>query len=235
MVGGRHRITRYGGPQAPRRLLAAAERGRQAGGGGAAGCALDLRTGIRQGQTLLLATGGSLHRLAVPAGAVAWGLVSALTLAFYTVAGASLLQRWPPAVSVGWAMVVGGAAMAVLAPPWSVGGRAVAWDAAAAGLWAFVVLGGTLVAFTLYLASLRHLRPSQTSLLACMEPLAAAASATLWLGVPFTGPMAAGGAAVMAAVLLLSRERAGTEPGERAGTQHELAAPTAAAPPEPPR
>lgn len=190
---------------------------------------------LAMGGTLLLATGGSLHRLAVPAGAVAWGLVSALTLAFYTVAGASLLQRWPPAVSVGWAMVVGGAAMAVLAPPWSVGGRAVAWDAAAAGLWAFVVLGGTLVAFTLYLASLRHLRPSQTSLLACMEPLAAAASATLWLGVPFTGPMAAGGAAVMAAVLLLSRERAGTEPGERAGTQHELAAPTAAAPPEPPR
>ncbi|ADU50453.1 protein of unknown function DUF6 transmembrane [Thermaerobacter marianensis DSM 12885] len=161
---------------------------------------------LATGGTLLLATGGSLDRLAVPAGAVVWGLISALALAFYTLSGAGLLRRWPPALIIGWAMLLGGAAMAVLAPPWHPGPRPVAWDAAAAGLWAFVVLGGTLLAFTLYLASLRHLRPSQTSLLACMEPLAAAASATLWLGVPFTGPMAAGGGAVLAAVLLLSSQ-----------------------------
>ena len=167
------------------------------------------------GGTLLLATGGSLHRLVVPAGAVAWGLISALTLAFYTLSGAGLLRRWPPALVIGWAMLVGGAAMALVAPPWRPGPQPVAWDAGAAGLWLFVVVGGTLLAFTLYLASLRYLRPSQTSLLACMEPLAAAASAALWLGVPFTGPMAVGGAAVLAAVLMLSARESrgpGTSP-----------------------
>ncbi len=160
------------------------------------------------GGTLLLATGGFVGRLAVPAGAVVWGLVSALTLAFYTVAGAGLLRRWPAALVIGWAMALGGAAMGIVAPPWHPGPRPVPWDGVAAGLWSFVVLGGTLLAFTLYLVSLRHLRPSQTSLLACMEPLAAAASATLWLGVPFTPPMLAGGAAVLAATLLLSSRTA---------------------------
>ena len=165
--------------------------------------------------TLLLATGGALNRLSVPAGAVAWGLVSAATLAFYTLSGAALLRRWPAPLVLGWAMLLGGTGMSLAAPPWRPGHAR--WDGAAGLLLAFVVLGGTLLAFTLYLSSLRHLQPSQTSLLACMEPLAAAASAALLLGVPFTAPMAAGGACVLATVALLAG--AGDAPPTRGETR----------------
>lgn len=157
--------------------------------------------------TLLLATGGALDRLAVPAGAVAWGLFSAVTLAFYTLSGAGLMRRWNAVVVIGWAMLIGGAGFTPLAPVWDPAGAR--WNAASLLLLAFVVVGGTLLAFTLYLTSLRHLPASQTSMLACTEPLAAAASATLLLHVPFTAATAAGGACILATVALLAGGREG--------------------------
>lgn len=158
--------------------------------------------------TLLLATGGSLQRLAVPAAAVAWGLFSALALAFYTLSGAGLMRRWNAVVVIGWGMLVGGVGFMPLAPVWDAAGAQ--WNGASLLLLAFVVVGGTLLAFTLYLTSLRHLPASQTSLLACMEPLAAAASAALLLHVPFTAAMAAGGACILATVILLAGSRGAT-------------------------
>lgn len=155
--------------------------------------------------TLLLATGGALDRLAVPAGAVAWGLFSALALAFYTLSGAELMRRWNAVVVIGWAMLIGGIGFTPLAPVWDAAGAR--WNGTSLLLLAFVVVGGTLLAFTLYLTSLRHLPASQTSLLACMEPLAAAASATLLLRVPFTAATAAGGACILATVVLLTGSR----------------------------
>ena len=50
---------------------------------------------------IILAVGGSIF----------WGILSALAAACYTVSPRWLLMRWPSAQVVGWAMLIGGAAI----------------------------------------------------------------------------------------------------------------------------
>ncbi|MBX6395993.1 MAG: EamA family transporter, partial [Alicyclobacillaceae bacterium] len=158
---------------------------------------------------------GQFRALSISAACVIWGLVSALTLAFYTLYPVGLVERFGAPAVVGWAMIIGavppvlgGAARHL--PELPAGEWAVAW-----GLTAFVVLFGTLVAFSFYLASLRYLSPAETSLLACAEPLSAVA-ATAMLGVHLGLAGAAGAACILAAVVLIAAKR-GSPAGERDG------------------
>lgn len=158
------------------------------------------------GGTFLLATGGGSGFALSPA-ALAWGLLSAAALAFYTVYPAPLLARYGTALVTGWAMVVGAVALAPWVLPAGTAWKAAALQGAAwamAGFLAFVAVGGTLVPFTLYLGSLRRLPPAETSLVASVEPLAAALAAGLWLGVRLSPLQLVGAAAVMATVVLVT-------------------------------
>lgn len=155
--------------------------------------------------TWLLISDGSWHALIVPVNAVAWGLLSALALAFYTVYPRALLRRFGSAVIVGWGMFIGGLGFMVIAPPWAIGGQQWSWTSL--GMVAFVVVLGTLVAFYLYLASLRWLDPATTSLLACAEPLAAAGASMLWLHVRLTFLQELGGLAIILGVMMLAASR----------------------------
>lgn len=74
----------------------------------------------------------------------------------------------------------------------------------AAVLVGFVVIGGTLVAFYLYLTSQRYISPAETSLLACAEPLSAALAAVVWLHTPLSIGEIAGGLCIVATVAVLS-------------------------------
>jgi drug/metabolite transporter (DMT)-like permease len=156
--------------------------------------------------TFLLATGAG-SALALSPAALAWGLLSALALAFYTLYPAPLLARHGAPLVTGWAMLVGAAAMA----PWTLP-AGVAWHPGAVpgaawglgALLAFVALGGTLLPFSLYMAALRRLSAAETSLAASVEPLAAALAAGLWLGVRLSPLQELGAAGVLAMVLLVT-------------------------------
>jgi len=126
----------------------------------------------------LLVTNGSLQTIHVPVASVLWGIASAFALAFYTVHPAPLIARYGSATIVGWAMLIGGFVFFLFAPPWQTSGQH--WSAASVTLILFISIFGTFIAFYLYLASLRFITPSETSLLACFEPLSAAL-ATVWL------------------------------------------------------
>ncbi|MDI3316313.1 MAG: EamA family transporter [Bacillota bacterium] len=169
--------------------------------------------------TFLLATGGGSAFALTPA-ALAWGLLSALALAFYTVYPAPLLTRYGTPLVTGWAMAAGALALLPWTPaeaPLWVRALASGESWAVAGLLAFVAVGGTLVPFTLYLASLRSLKPSETSLAASVEPLAATLAAGLWLGVRLSPLQELGAAAVLAMVVLVTRTRAAGAPERPAG------------------
>ena len=73
-------------------------------------------------------------------------------------------------------------------------------------LWliAFVVIVGTLLPFSLYIAALRHLTPSEAGIAATAEPLAAAAAAFLLLGQALQGWQYLGGVLIVSAVLVLA-------------------------------
>jgi drug/metabolite transporter (DMT)-like permease len=152
--------------------------------------------------TLLLVTGGKWDGLSVPGIAVFWGLLSAVALAFYTLYPASLLKKWGSEVVVGWGMLVGGCGMMLISPPWETSGQV--WTGESVLLIAFVVLFGTLVAFYLYMESLRYISPTETSLLACIEPLVAVLASMVWLHVPFGIFEAIGGLCIIGTVTILT-------------------------------
>ncbi|WP_229703908.1 DMT family transporter [Caldalkalibacillus thermarum] len=150
----------------------------------------------------LLVTNGKVGQLTVPGSAVAWGLASAIALAFYTLYPAQLLERFGSAVTVGWGMVIGGVGIGLVNPVWQVSVEH--WSLITVGMILFVIFFGTLLPFFLYLDSLRFIKPTETSLVACAEPLAAAISSIIWLKVSFGPLQAVGGLFIMVTVFLLS-------------------------------
>lgn len=152
--------------------------------------------------TFLLVTNGSVKQVVVSPTAIFWGLLSAIALAFYTLFPGKLMQSFGSALITGWAMLIGGLAFIPVSHPFRATGMH--WTWASGLLVVFVVLFGTLLAFYLYLSSLKFITPSETSLLACVEPLSAAAAAVLWLHVQLGAATVFGGLSIIMTVILLA-------------------------------
>lgn len=151
--------------------------------------------------TYLLVTSGHLGHLALTWSAVIWGLLSALGLAFYTIFPVKMIHKWGATPVVGWAMLIGGLVSSPTAPIWQAPRLL---DARVIALVAFIVLLGTLAAFSLYLASLKFLSATESSLFASAEPIAAAVASVTLLHVHMTLVEASGGALIIVAVTLLA-------------------------------
>ncbi|WCK55033.1 EamA family transporter [Aneurinibacillus sp. Ricciae_BoGa-3] len=132
--------------------------------------------------TFFLVTHGSFHSLSISGWALFWGLASAVSLAFYTLQPHKLLAKWGSTLVVGWGMLIGGVGFSFIHPPWKFEGH---WSVPSIFAVLFIVVFGTLIAFYCYLESLKYISASETSLLACVEPLSAAFLSVIWLHVPF--------------------------------------------------
>ncbi|WP_216829616.1 DMT family transporter [Alkalihalobacterium elongatum] len=154
--------------------------------------------------TLLLVTQGNFQTLSISGWALFWGIASALALAFYTLQPIQLLKEFGSAIVVGWGMLVGGVAMSFIHPPWKVVGT---FSFASITAILFVIIFGTLIAFYSYLESLKYLKATETSLLACAEPLSAAVLAVVWLNVAFGFSEWIGAICIMATIVILSRAK----------------------------
>ncbi len=151
--------------------------------------------------TFILVTHGNVGSLSISGLAVFWGISSAFALAFYTLQPHRLLKKWGSAIIVGWGMLIGGAALSLIRPPWKFEGE---WSLPAYAAIVFIIIFGTLIAFYCYLESLKYLSASETSLLACAEPLSAAFLAVIWLHVPFGISEWLGTLLILATIALLS-------------------------------
>nr|WP_100489461.1 EamA family transporter [Sporolactobacillus pectinivorans] len=158
----------------------------------------------------LLVTKGHLDQISIAPATLFWGILSAFGGAVYSTQPAALLKKWGAAVIVGWGMIVGGLTMSFFYPPWIFHGQLT--PETLFGV-AFVILFGTLAAFYLYLVSLKFLRPIETSLFGCAEPLSAAVVSVVWLNVPFTALDWLGAACIVSTVVVLSWSR-------KAGQRH---------------
>jgi drug/metabolite transporter (DMT)-like permease len=153
------------------------------------------------GGTFLLVTKGNIHSLSISGSAFGWGILSAFALAFYTLYPVKLLSKWGTTLTVGWGMMIGGIGLSIFHPPWKFEGH---WSPASFMAVAFVVLVGTLIAFLCFMESLKYIKASEASLLACIEPLSAAFLAVAWLHVPF-GPIEwLGALSIIATIFILS-------------------------------
>ncbi|MDY6084247.1 MAG: DMT family transporter [Dialister sp.] len=118
--------------------------------------------------TFLIATQGELTRLAISPKALIWGLIAAASCAFYTVEPKRIIQKWGAVLVVGWGMIVAGIVLIPLACLTPVTGDL---GMEAVGAFIYVVLFGTVLSFSLYLGSLAYIDPSETSIIAALEPL----------------------------------------------------------------
>jgi drug/metabolite transporter (DMT)-like permease len=151
--------------------------------------------------TFFLVTHGNIYSLSISGWALFWGISSAVTLAFYTLFPQKLLAKWGAAIVVGWAMFIGGVGFSIIHPPWKIEGQ---WSLLSFFAVIFIILFGTLVAFYCYLESLKYLTASETSLLACVEPLSSALLSVIWLNVPFGFTDWLGTLSIISTVAILS-------------------------------
>lgn len=129
-------------------------------------------------------TNGNLNHLALSPQACFWALLAALANAISTMAPGRLFARYGTLNVTAWSMLICGICfiplyfimpMPALRP----------LDVALIG---WIIIGGTLLAYTLYLASVQYIDPSTTGMLGAFEPLVATILAVALLHTQF-GPV----------------------------------------------
>lgn len=160
----------------------------------------------------LLALGGvALMLIGQPGGLgrISWfgslcAVGSGIGFAFYTAYGKHGLRQYDSRTMMAYAFLSAAVIWLMIRPPWKIG-----WAEYSLSSWAFFVYlaaVATVLPFALYLASLKYLEASRTSLTSILEPVVAAAAAWLWLGQSLWPLQIAGGGAVLIGVLMLQAE-----------------------------
>jgi len=156
--------------------------------------------------TLLLVTHGHFDTLAISKAALLLGLSSAVALAIYTLQPLRLLSLYTSSIVIGWAMIFGGILFSFIHAPWQVNGQ---WDVYSFLAVVFIIIFGTLLAFSLYMTAVKLIGGQMTSLLASAEPLSATILAVIWLHTSFKVMDWLGSLMIISTVFLLSKSGMG--------------------------
>ena len=154
------------------------------------------------GTALIVVAGGDVS---ISAAGVAFALASALSFAGYLLVSGRAVTRTDPMVNGAW--VAAGASLSLTVQGLATGGLRAPGDDA--GL---MLLNGlaTAAAFTLMFAALGRLGPSRTAVVMTLEALSGVVLGALVLGEVIGPVQLAGGAAILAATILISRTKAET-------------------------
>lgn len=131
-------------------------------------------------------------------------LGSALGFTFYAAYGQRGLKRYDARTMMAYAFLFAALLWLIIRPVWTLNWAS--YDLATWGFFFYLAVAATVLPFGLFLASLRYLEPSRSSLTSMLEPVTAAAVAWGWLGEHLTPLQTLGGAAVLGGVLLLQVE-----------------------------
>lgn len=162
--------------------------------------------------TFVLATHGDAGELAIPAPALLWGMISAVTLVIYTLQPAGLMKKYSTLLTLGWGMLIGGLVLMLWMRPWRLHPLI---DGQTVLAMTFIVLFGTICAFYFYLTGVKLVGASSASMLACIEPVAATMISVIWLKVRFQPVDLLGFLFVLSTVFIISLNRKNEESIQR--------------------
>lgn len=128
----------------------------------------------------LLLTNGSLNSLLVSNSALLWGIGVGLAFSFYTLYPTSIMNEWGVLVVVGWGMLIGGLVLGIFSGFWQFDNYEILVQGNITIMLVAIIIFGTL-AFALFLGSMKHISPVETSILSSMEPLTAMFISIIWL------------------------------------------------------
>lgn len=134
--------------------------------------------------TFFIVTHGNIHSLAISKAALFWGITSAFTVVVYNLMPVKLMNKYGTVPVLGWGMIIGGIFMILVLRPWIIPGT---WDIETWIAFIAVIIGGTVLAFSLYLEGVRLIGASKASLFASSEPLTSTVLTALVMKVAFTG------------------------------------------------
>lgn len=149
----------------------------------------------------LISTHGDVNNVVLSPLALGIGLISAVSLAFYTVQPMCLLQKYSTTLVVGWGQFLSGLFLCCFVNPFEPTGH---WDAAALAAFAYLVIGATVLSYSVFLVGLKVVGATKASLISCAEPLASIIAVVVWLKTPLTPIDLAGMACIILTVVLLS-------------------------------
>ncbi len=149
----------------------------------------------------LFATGGSFHSLTISSAALVFGIISVFGLVFYMLLPVGIVAKYGTTYIVGWGMFLAGLVM-LFATGFPKSG--IHWDLRAVLLYSFLILFGTLIAFTLFIKSIQLIGAAKAGILSCMEPFSSVIFSVVWLGQQFKTADYLGFACIIVAVTLIS-------------------------------
>lgn len=151
--------------------------------------------------TFFLVTHGNIHNLAISRTALIWGLSSAVTVVFYNLIPAKLMNKFGTVSVLGWGMIIGGIFMTLITKPWIVPG---VWDFGTYVCFVMLIIAGTVFSFGMYLEGVKLIGASKASLFASSEPLTASVAVALFMGVSFEVMDIVGLVCILMGVTILS-------------------------------
>lgn len=157
--------------------------------------------------------GGTLDGIGVAA-----GLCAAVALASYYLLGERGVTTRDPISLTCWSMAAAALFWAFFRPPWSFGDGVLTERIAVDGpmtdvsvpvwaLLAYVVVGGTIVPFSLSMAALRHLPATTVGIVGMAEPVMAGGVAWVWLGETLAPVQLIGSGVVLAGIAIAQTAR----------------------------
>ncbi len=149
----------------------------------------------------LISTHGDINTVVLSPLALVIGIISAISLAFYTVQPMRLLQKYSTTLVVGWGQLLSGLLLCLFVNPFEPTGH---WDSGALAAFAYLVIGATVLSYSLFLVGLKVVGSTRASLISCAEPLASIIAVVVWLKTPLTAIDLIGMACIILTVVLLS-------------------------------
>ncbi len=153
----------------------------------------------------LISTHGNPSHLVISPVALVSGELSAIALCIYMIAPENILKQYPTMLLMGWGQLISSLFLLPFCNILDSGVRA--WTPAAAGAVVFIIFGGTIIPFTLFLAGVKIIGPTKASLISCFEPLATIIFTVVFLGTVLLPVDYAGMACIMVTVFMLSMKK----------------------------
>ena len=147
----------------------------------------------------LIATGGHFGSLTLTPKGLFWGLAAGITASSYSLLSRKPVSKLGAIPATGMGMLVGGIIFSIASRAWHVPSGL---DINAYLLLTFIVLVGTVGAFTLFLKGISMVGAIKSILLSCLEPLTATTLSIFWLHRKFSTADIVGFACILATVLI---------------------------------
>lgn len=151
-----------------------------------------------------LVTDGSIDNITLPAKAIVYGSICVIGSVTYTLLPIPLLKKYNTTTIAGWGMLIGGIVLNFFHPFWQFSGIL---DFPAIISILFIIFATGMLAFLLYLIGVKIIGSSKGSILATIEPLAAAFSSVIFLQVKFTLVDWIGAACIIAMIVILAKNK----------------------------